>query len=155
MSSTLWYKANYVYQIVQDFVIDISIKPEFDIGTEWVELTREGRLTIFRGYAFDGPSRPAIHTNNFMRGAATHDALYGLLREGWLDPECRDQADRELQRICREDGMSAVRAYWVYTGVRFGGGPAASKAGRAKPPLRAPALNLYQPSPTWPDQQGD
>ena len=39
--------------------------------------------------------------------------------------------EKELRRICREDGMSSIRAWWVYRGVRIGAGPAAARAERA------------------------
>ena len=42
------------------------------------------------------------------------------MRIGELDAdEFRDEADRELVRICREDGMSRVRSWWVHKGVRW------------------------------------
>ena len=49
----------------------------------------------------------------------------------------REAADRLLQQICKEDGMSSIRAWWVYKGVRIGGGPAADPA-LNKPLTRAP-----------------
>lgn len=83
-----------------------------------------GVLHIDRGYAWDGPSGPAIHTANFMRGSLVHDALYQLMREGHLAASrYRDDADKELKLTCLEDGMSSLRAWWVYHGVRLGGGP--------------------------------
>ena len=56
-----------------------------------------------------------------MRGSLVHDALYQLMREGLLDLGWRETADQELRRVCLEDGMSAIRAWWVYKAVRFGG----------------------------------
>ena len=74
-----------------------------------------------------------------MRGSLVHDALYQLMRGKMLDHDLhRKTADRILWRICREDGMSAIRAWWVYQGVRLGGGPAADPDG-AKPILYAPS----------------
>jgi hypothetical protein len=137
----IWYRANYKYQLAQSYTVTISIRPDYDIGSTFVELTREGGLTVFQHYAWDGPSGPTIDTRNFMRGSLVHDALYQLIREGWLGAQCRDQVDRELRRLCREDGMSAIRAWWVYMGVRFGGGPAADPANREKPALSAPAAS--------------
>ena len=55
-----------------------------------------------------------------MRGSLVHDALYQLMRNGLLDrDEFRDEADSELIRICREDGMSGLRSWWVNKGVRW------------------------------------
>ena len=73
-----------------------------------------------------------------MRGSLVHDALYQLMRESFLDfKKDRDAADRLLKKMCREDGMSAIRAWWVYWGLRIGGGPAADPANK-KPEVKAP-----------------
>jgi hypothetical protein len=64
-----------------------------------------------------------------MRGSLVHDALYQLMRNRHLsDARWRDEADLELKRMCIEDGMSSIRAWWVHRGVRVGGGPAADPA---------------------------
>ena len=58
-----------------------------------------------------------------------HDALYQLMREKYLDHDTyREDADRTLQAICKEDRMWSVRAWWVYWGVRLFGRPAADPA---------------------------
>ncbi|MDH3345874.1 MAG: hypothetical protein OEL75_01675, partial [Kiritimatiellaceae bacterium] len=59
-----------------------------------------------------------------------HDALYQLMREGFLPESCREDADQELHRICREDGMCRFRAWYVLLGVRKGAGFAASPEAR-------------------------
>jgi hypothetical protein len=132
------YKKGYKYQLTADYITDINIKPSEDIDTEYIALTTEGELTIKKGYAWDGPSGPTIDTLNFMRGSLVHDALYQLMRERYLVNDMhRDSVDRLLQEMCKEDGMSSIRAWWVYQGVRFGGGPAADPANR-KPVTKAP-----------------
>ena len=55
-----------------------------------------------------------------------HDALYQLMGDGLLPLSEREAADATLRRICLEDGMSSIRAWWVYWGVRIGGGHAAA-----------------------------
>jgi len=132
------YKAGYKYQLKEDYIDTIDIKPGEAIDTEYIALGLDGTLTIRDGYAWDGPSGPTIDTLNFMRGSLVHDALYQLMRERHLDREMyREAADRLLQNICREDGMSELRAWWVYHGVRLGGDPAADPA-HDKPLIRAP-----------------
>ena len=87
-----------------------------------------GYLTIRQGYAWDGPSGPTFDTKNFMRGSLVHDALYQLMRRGYLNIDTnRNRADRLLKHICKEDGMSSLRAWWVYQGVHAFGKSAASK----------------------------
>lgn len=120
------YKSGYKYQLAQDYRVITGVHPRTPIFTSFVNLYADGLLEIKAGYAWDGPSGPTIDTKNFMRGSLVHDALYGLMADGHLDPDIwRPVADCELSRLCLEDGMSAIRAQWVYLGVRIGGGPAA------------------------------
>jgi len=116
------YKSGYKYQLKKDYVTQIEIKPSAPIDTEYIKLDVNGRLTIANGYAWDGPSGPTIDTKNFMRGSLVHDALYQLIREEKLaEGPHRKIADQILKRMCREDGMFALRAGWVYAAVRWFG----------------------------------
>lgn len=132
------YRAGYKYQLAREYVAPIEIRPDRPIQTQYVWLSPSGTLTIKAGYAWDGPSGPAIDTRNFMRGSLIHDALYQLMRGKYLDHDTyREAADSILRRICIEDGMTWLRAWWVYHGVRVGAGPSADPA-NDKPILWAP-----------------
>ena len=132
------YKKGYKYQLVKTYDSSINIKPEQPITTDYIELSEEGRLIIKKGYAWDGPSGPTVDTLNFMKGSLVHDALYQLMREKHLDKEeYRQSADRLLQKICEADGMSRLRAWWVYLGIRWAGDPAADSP-YTKPVIKAP-----------------
>jgi hypothetical protein len=73
-----------------------------------------------------------------MRGSLVHDALYQLMREEHLErSKYREYADKVLQKMCKEDGMSSLRALWVYQGVHLGGDPSADPANK-KLVLKAP-----------------
>ena len=133
---SIFYKNGYKYQLVKDYSVQVGMLPVLGASSEYIDLSSSGVLTIKRGYAWDGPSGPTVDTRNFMRGSLVHDALYQLMREGMLDISWREQADKELQRICREDGMSWLRAQWVYQGVRWGAGFAADPMNR-KPVMEA------------------
>jgi hypothetical protein len=112
------YQSGYKYQLRESYCCAVQIFPEQDIVTEFISLSTAGRLEIKSGYAWDGPSGPTIDTKDFMRGSLVHDALYQLMREGWLDYSVwRAPADLELKRICREDGMNTVRAFFVHRAV--------------------------------------
>jgi len=135
--ATIRYRSGYKYQLTQAYRIELDIRPQAPIITEYIRLDMKGKLRIAEAYAWDGPSGPVIDTKNFMRGSLVHDALYQLMREGRLSQDCREAADKMLRQIVREDGMSWLRAWWVYHGVRLGGGPAANPAAK-RPPLEAP-----------------
>ena len=110
---------HYKYQLMQDYTINIEIETEEDIETSFIVLTTDGELTIKNRYAWDGPSGPTTDTKSFMRGSLVHDALYQLMHEGHLDhQEHREYADDLLKKICLEDGMSMVRAWYVHKSVR-------------------------------------
>ena len=126
------YKSGYKYQLHEDYrhpqQLSITASDKDNIITDYIELSTDGYLFIRKGYAWDGPSGPTFDTRNFMRGSLVHDALYQLMRQELIDKDTsRDPADRELVRICREDGMWGLRAWWVYWGVRLGGKLAADE----------------------------
>ena len=122
MTDKIIYKSGYKYQLQENYTVFTDIIPERLINTEYLILTLNGLLTIRRGYAWDGPSGPAIDTVNFMRGSLVHDALYQLMRDIYLDSKKhRESTDRLLQKMCIEDGMTKLRAWWVYQGVKLFG----------------------------------
>jgi len=103
----------------------------------YIFLDKNGHITVRKGYAWDGPSGPTIDTKNFMRGSLIHDALYQLMREGYLNQKYRNQADLELYYACRQDGMSKFRAWYVLKAVQWFAKKAASPTDK-KPVLVAP-----------------
>jgi hypothetical protein len=126
------YTSGYKYQLNRTYVGKVDIFPKEQIDTNYINLSFNGLLIIDKGYAWDGPSGPTIDTKNFMRGSLVHDALYQLLRMKLLPQDNRQVADNELHRICLEDGMSRLRAWYVHRGVRLGAGFAASPENRRK-----------------------
>ena len=130
MSSTrIGYRelARYKYQLMEPHQHQTELNNLGRVATmdEWVVLESNGVLHTKKGYSWDGPSGPTIDTKNFMRGSLVHDALYQLMRERLVGLEHRKYADGLLRQICRADGMSAIRAWWVYHSVRAFGGSAA------------------------------
>jgi len=96
------------------YTCQINIRKK-SVKTNFIQLTAKGKLTIKRGYAWDGPSGPTIDTKTFMRGSLVHDALYQLMRLKRLDyKKHRRQADDLLKRHCLLDGMSRFRAWYVH-----------------------------------------
>ena len=114
------YKSGYKYILYEDYFINLGISPSFNIETDFITI-KDGTLYIKKGYAWDGASGPAIDTKNFMRSSLVHDALYQVIREEKLPKSYRLRADNILKNICLEDGMSKIRVWWVYKGVRLGG----------------------------------
>lgn len=129
------FRSGFKHQTLERITILVAIKPKESVRNHFIRLTTKGVLTIERGYAWDGPSGPAIATRTFWRGSVVHDALYQLCRENpflatlgnW-----RELADNELWRICREDGMWKIRAWYVRKAVRIAGKRAAKPSSRRR-----------------------
>ena len=135
------YNSGYKYQLKATYTLATKLIPISPIDTSYITLDAQGTLTVLKGYAWDGPSGPTIDTKTFMRGALVHDALYQLMRDCPTQlPEdpYRMQADQLLRTICLEDGMNAIRAWWVYKAVRKFGKPSADPA-KTRPPEWAPS----------------
>ena len=120
-------RGGYKYQLVDEYSVKVRVIPGEDVSIDFIDLDLSGALVIRPGYAWDGPSGPTIDSKDFMRPSLVHDALYQLMRLNLVSKErWREEADRELKKMCREDGMSRIRAWWVHRGVRKFGDPAAS-----------------------------
>ena len=146
-ANKLEWTEGYKYRTSKTFWIFTNIRPFDEVQIGRITLTIEGQLIIDRGYSWDGPSGPTIDTKNFMVGGIVHDALYEILRcpTRPLDRKCdilrngeeiihaathervREEADRMLLDLVREDGMSEFRSKYVYRGVRVGGESSAAK----------------------------
>ena len=78
-------------------------------------------------------SGPTVDTRTFMRGSLVHDALYQLMREEYLDyKKDQEYANNLLKQICREDGMSKFRAWYVHRALRLFGEKAAKPSSNEK-----------------------
>jgi len=133
---TIKYRSGYKYQLAEDYRLDVGIHPVKTITTDFLCLDTFGYLSIWKGYAWDGPSGPTIDTKDSMRGSLVHDALYQLMRMGLIDESNRERADDLLHEICTEDGMNHVRAdLWEVMVKCFAAGAA---AGTDRPILTAP-----------------
>jgi hypothetical protein len=119
-AASIYYKDGYKYQLNRDYQDRFDCLIGIAINTEYIKITEDGLIWLKRGYAWDGPSGPTIDTKSFMRASLVHDALYQLIREGHLElSKFRLLADKLMKDICQDDGMIAIRAFWVYWAVRL------------------------------------
>lgn len=126
-ASITYYRIDgYKYQLLEDYSFETGFEIEAAVRApgDWVRMSRAGRLRLKRGYAWDGPSGPALDTPDLMRGSLIHDALYQLMREELLPRRLRKAVDVLLWQICLADGMSQRKADYVYHAVRTFGAPA-------------------------------
>jgi len=139
------YKAGYKYQVYAGLEVDTGIIPPEPVSTDYASLDMKGLLTFTKGFSYDGPSGPTLDTPGFMAGSLAHDSFYEMLRLGKLPAGrgYRKQADKLLRAMCIENGMTRIRAWWVYRGVRFGAGPSAKPRNQRKI-IQAPAAGWRQ-----------
>jgi len=123
----VYYKNNYKYVLDEDFAIhtatygiNIKLPENKDIVTEFIVFRVDGILIIKKGFLWDGPSGPTVDTDSFMRGALVHDALYRLMRCGFIDyKKHRRAVDDLMKAICKADGMNWFRRWYVHRAVSF------------------------------------
>jgi len=98
----------YKYKMIQDRSIQTKVIG-YKIVTDYFVLYKDGRLLVFAGYAWDGPSGPTLDTPSFMRSSCAHDVFFQILRECLIPDFDRVlvfyTANKELKRISKIDGM--------------------------------------------------
>jgi len=113
----------YKYITVESYKIEVPLAFA-NYKNAYLEIKKGGAsrkrnyLLIKKGYQWDGASGPAIDTESFMIASLVHDALYQLLREGAIPPREKEWADNAMKQLCIRAGMSKVRAWWIFRGVR-------------------------------------
>ncbi len=126
------YRGGYKYQLAQDELFRVSIRPAFDIVTARIWLTTEGILTVREGYAWDGASGPVIDRKTNQRASCAHDALYQLMRMRKLPHDQWRNADREFAKILTEDGAWKITRQIDMAGLKLAHGRAALPKNRKK-----------------------
>jgi len=111
------YKEGYKYQLSEPAQHKTKFRADKEIDTNYINLDTDGLLTVKKSFAWDGATY-ARDTPTIIRGSLIHDALCQLINEGLLPKRFQVLADNELRQICLEDGMSKIRAWWVYRAVR-------------------------------------
>lgn len=129
MADHIKYREGYKYQLAEDYQVQTDIKQVSRIKTKFIELDETGLLTLRAGYAWDGPSGPAMDTLDAMRGSCGHDGIYQLIRMGLLDLIWRAVGDKMYHKWCLEDGMWKFRAWYHFEAVKkFAAGAASAEA---------------------------
>ena len=127
----LYYRSGFLYQVYKTIQFQTDIEIETSIAIDFATLHANGLLTVFLGYAWDGPSGPTKWINKclpgkwlkgkwlktIMKGSAAHDPLFEMMRKGLLDIKWRPMADITMLRICKADGMSKARLWRIKVGL--------------------------------------
>lgn len=115
---------SYKYQVWEKFSFELP--KNFDIlkarRGKYLKLSKTGLVTVDWGYRWDGASGPAIDTPNFMTPSCIHDALYQLIRDGYIAFENWRDADKYMLNECKARKMSWFRRSYVSAGLKLAGG---------------------------------
>ena len=127
--ATLKYRKGFLYQVAETIEFHTTILGVYTT-MKFVTLHPNGTLIVYEGYAWDGASGPTKWIaaclpaplrrrwlKTIHKGSAAHDALYEMMRKGLLDIKWRPMADITMLRICKADGMSRIRLWWVKVGL--------------------------------------
>ena len=132
----LFYKKGYKYQTSYLFQIQTEIAPDHDIITDLITLTTAGLLVIQPYYAWDGPSGPMIDTKGTMTPSLVHDALYQLMRMGFLAQKWRVLVDTLFKTMiivkAKIKWWGRVRANYAFRGLQLAHGKAAKPRNKKK-----------------------
>ncbi len=110
----------YKYKLCEPLSISIPELSSYTIETPYFTI-KNGVMVISKNYAWDGPSGPTIDTKNSMMPSLVHDVLYQCIREKYLPISTKSIADKTFHKLCRKNGMSAIRAGYFYLGVKWFG----------------------------------
>ena len=113
----------YKYELLETYSIKTSLRPKNRIGNQYVFIDINGYLVLKKGYRWDGPSGPALDTEDFMRGSLVHDGIYQLIREGFLSFWRKIFADRLMAIVNNQDGMHWFRVGYTWLAVTIFGYP--------------------------------
>ena len=111
-------KRDWCYQVHETCTIKLSRNFGY-VDHEYFTINGS-EITLKARYSWDGATF-AIDTENFIVPSAVHDALFQAMKEGLLSVKYLDDANRELQSLCKKRGMSCLRAWLVYRGVTLAG----------------------------------
>jgi len=117
---TIKYRAGYKYQLAESYSCMTPIKPDKAVKEEFFTLSKNGKLWIKRGYAWDGASGPTFDTKSSMRPSLVHDAFCQMMRSRLIDyDKWQDTVNEFFKQQCKEDGMWGIRASIWHAAVEF------------------------------------
>ena len=114
-------KYKYKFKVEENFSIELPFKiPDFE--HEYAS-SKDGILSVKRGYAWDGASGPIINTQDTLVASLVHDVLYQAMRLNLIksSKENRQIADKNFFEILKMNGVNSIRRKVWYFAVRLFG----------------------------------
>ena len=111
----------YKFKVEENFSIELPFKiPDFE--HEYAS-SKDGILSVKKGYAWDGASGPIINTRDTLVASLVHDVLYQAMRLNLIksNKENRMIADKNFFEILKIHGVNSIRRKVWYFAVRLFG----------------------------------
>ena len=111
----------YKFKVEENFSIELPFKiPDFEHP---YASSKDGILSVKRGYAWDGASGPIINTRDTLVASLVHDVLYQAMRLNLIksSKDNRKIADKNFFEILKMNGVNSIRRKVWYFAVRLFG----------------------------------
>ena len=111
----------YKFKVEENFSIELPFKiPDF---VHPYASSKDGILSVKKGYAWDGASGPIINTRDTLVASLVHDVLYQAMRLNLIksSKENRMIADKNFFEILKMNGVNSIRRKVWYFAVRLFG----------------------------------
>ena len=98
--------SNHKYRLIDDVCFDAKIEG-LSASNGYVTIEPNGMLYISKAFTFDGNSTGIdIDNEKNLFPSLIHDALYSLLRNGFLDESYKEVADDIYLKLLEKNGVS-------------------------------------------------
>lgn len=118
------YKSGYRYISQEAVVVDLGSALHAPLQAPFASIAAE-TLCVMARYAWDGASFTPFRwfgtPKAWLTPSLVHDALYQLIREGLLDRQYREAADRLFREMLIDRGVWQWVAWVAYWSVRVCG----------------------------------
>ncbi len=104
------------WRVLEDYSYQTQIKPKETITSDFFIFHSNGRIDVFKGFCWDGPTG-GFDTKNAMLASLLHDIGCILRERGLLTDQEIDQFDDLYYTVCREEGMSKFRAGYMFAAI--------------------------------------
>jgi len=101
------YKHGFRFYLAEDFSLKIDDLPDENVLPLYKIAMSKGMLTISKGYMWDRGFRG----KEFIRGTLVHEALYQLIRLGYLPYEWRKKSNEIYYSLLVDDGAPKLFAW--------------------------------------------
>lgn len=121
--SKIKYKHGFKFYLAEDFSLRIDGLPDANVLPLYKMSMANGTLTISKGYMWD----KGFRDKRFVRATLVQEALYQLIRLGYLPYEWRSKSNAIYFGLLVEDGVPKPIAWMMKKWVDVFGNVAANK----------------------------